>query len=1316
MIRQRTRARFVGRRAQLSLFAENLGRDPYSEEDPAEFLFHVRGVGGVGKSTLLRQWQEAARRAGAVTAVVDEGDVHGVQQALSELARQLAAQAGPLKEYDRAAEQYRREQEAAVEPVPAEGDASVSSRVVAQAALGAVSLIPGAAPVAAMASPDAAAQGLDRLRSGARTRPRRARASDAAEVSRAFVSELGRLCGRHPWVVLFLDTWEVTGRYLDGWLRDLLEDAFGPLPVNVMVVLAGRDELAEREWAPLRALVADVPLDVFTVAETRALLAARGVTEPDVVEAVLQLSMGLPLLVELLAFTRPAAAEDVAADGNVADLAVERFVQWITDGRQRETVLACAFAPQLNEDIFATAVPAEARQLWQWLCEQPFVSGRGDFKQYHAVVRASMVRQQRAHSPQRWTTAHVRLADAHAAWRAAAEQGLPEAKRWGDPRWRRHRLDETYHRLCAHPAAELPATLEEAVHAAGQDAEILRQWIDGFAQAARDSADPALLTWAERLQSAAADAQPLLAALAALLAHGGLDISARAWVHAYRGRQLYLADRDDEATQALDLAVATDPRNARAWAYRGDLHRWLDHSEQAISDLTTALTLDPTDAWSLARRGEANGQAGRNEEAVADLTAALALDPTMARALASRGEVHRAAARYGEAMADFTDSLGLDAGLAADVLPHRALVHSQAGRHDAAVADFTAALEIDPTYAWARAQRGLVHTAAGRHEEAVADFTAALELDGTLAWALAERGVAHRAAGRTAEAVTDLTAAAELDPPYAWALAQRGETHRLDSRYDLAVDDFTAAMAINPSYSWALSHRGEAHREAGRFEEAVTDFTAALDIDAASMWTLASRGQAHREAGRLDEAVADLSAALEADPTLDWALAERGQAHRQAGRFEEAVADFTAALALDPAYVWALARRGEVYRQAGRFEEAVADLSAVLEGEPRNDWVLAERGAAHRQAGRFEEAVADFTAALAVDPGYVWALVSRGQAHRQAGRFEEAVADFTAALALDPAYVWALARRGEAFRQAGRFEEAVADLSAVLEGEPRNDWVLAERGAAHRQAGRFEEAVADFTAALAVDPGYVWALVSRGQAHRQAGRFEEAVADFTAALALDPVSSWALSERGQTHREAGRLDEAIADFTAALEHDPTLVEALAERGEAHRQTGRHEEAVADFTAALEHDPDLSWALERRGIARREAGHYALARQDLEQAIVAEPGDRGVLFEQLMLDTVTSGFEACRDRWAALLEHPVDTPGDDATRYFALFRALLLDTEGTGAEALRTFLDSGPDFDAVTDLLLYLAELSEGDGTLAEHAERSRRLVLAHTGA
>ncbi|TKA11781.1 ATP-binding protein [Actinacidiphila oryziradicis] len=978
LIRQRARAQFVGRRAQLSLFAENLARDPLSEGDPAEFLFHVRGVGGVGKSTLLRQWREAAQRAGAVSAVVDENDVHGVPQALSELARQLAEEAGPLKGFDRAAEQFRREQEVAAEPVPAdgagaaEGGASLSSRLVTQATLGAVSLIPGAGVVTAMANPEAAAQGLDRLRAGAGARGRRGRGGDAAGVSRAFVAELDRLCGQYRWVVLFLDTWEHTGRYLDGWLRDLLQDTFGPLPANVMVVLAGRDELAEREWAPLRALVADVPLEVFTEAETRALLAARGVTEPGAVEAVLQLSMGLPLLVELCALARPTTAGDVDQGGDAVDAAVERFVQWITDPRQRETVLACALAPQLNEDVFTAAAPQEAQGLWGWLCGQPFVSGHGDFKQYHAVVRASMVRRQRTHSPQRWTTAHLRLADAHAAWRTDAEQGLPEAKQWGDPLWRRHRLTETYHRLCAHPAASLEAALEQTAHAAGRDTAVLRQWTDTLEQAARDTADLTLLPWADRLQNAAADSDPALASLTALLTHGHLTPATRAWVHTYRGRRLFLADRDEEALAELDRAIAADPHNHRAWAYRGDVHCWN---------------------------------------------------------------------------------------------------------------------------------------------------------------------------GRTDQAVTDLTAALALDPTYAWALGSRGDAHRQAGRYDDAITDLTAALDLDPTYAWALGYRGDAHSQAGRYDDAITDLTAALDLD----------------------------------PTLAWALGRRGDAHRQAGRYDDAITDLTAAL--------------------------------------------------------------DF------DPTLAWALGSRGEAHSQAGRYDDAITDLTAALDLDPTYAWALGSRGEA----------------------------------HRQAGRYDDAITDFTAALDLDPTYAWVLGSRGEAHRQAGRYDDAITDFTAALDLDPTYAWALGSRGEAHRQAGRYDDAITDFTAALNLDPTL----------------------------------AWVLRSRGVAHREGGRYLLAREDFERASALKPGDPGLPFEKLLLDTVTSGPAACVEQWTELLISPVETPNGDATRFFGLFRVLLLEPENNVAEATEVFLSAGPNRDAVTDLRHYLAELSTVGGELADRARQCQQLIAEH---
>ncbi len=1021
--RQRGKRRFVGRQSQLTLFKQNLDHD---DPESADFLFSIRGLGGVGKSTLLGRWREEAESVdvGAVTALVDESDVHGVPQTLIALARQLADATGrPFGKFDEALKVYRREQAAAATggAAPADNKASLPSRAVTTAAVEGAKLLPGGAAVGAMANQEALARGLDWAFEATVGRRRRETEGDVAGLSRAFVTELNRIGQDWPWIVLFFDTWERTGPYLDGWLPNLLDDDFGSFPSNVIVVLAGRDELSEREWAVWRADIRDVSLEVFTREETRSLLAQRGVTAPDVVDAVQEVSGGLPLLVGLLAQTDPATAAEVGRGGDAVDRVVDRFLQWIADPHQRETVVACALAQHLNEDIFTAAAPPEGQGLWEWLCGQSFVTGQGDVKQYHAVVRASMIRHLRTGSSQRWRETHLRLADGHAARRTGVEgeladeraarrtdgdRTLVESVLWGDERWRRHHAAEGYHRLCASPRTFLRDALERTVYAARMDTAVLRQWIDTLALAARDSADADLQSWTDRLQQAITDDDPALACWSTLLTYGRLTTIGR----------------------------------ARTLAYRGLRHAATGHDQQAMSDLNQALALAPNDC----------------------------------RIVSLRSDVHRLAKRYDDA-------------------------------------------------------------------------------------------------------VTDCTAALDLNPSYEVALVDRGFVHLLAGRYDSAVSDLTAALALDPTLDGALGVRGIAHRSEGRYDQAVADLTAALDLD----------------------------------PTYDWALAERGVAHRRVGRYDQAVADLTAALDLDPTY----------------------------------DWALAERGAAHRSAGRYDQAVADLTAALDLNPTYTWALAQRGEAHQQAGHYDQAVADLTVALDLNPSYVWALAQRGEAHRQAGRYDQAVADLTASLDLNPTYDWALAQRGEAHRQEGRYDQAITDLTAALDLDATYAWAFALRGEAHRQAGRYDQAVTDYTAALDLDSTYVWPLAQRGAAHRQAGR--------------------------------------------------------------------YGPARDDLERACASDPDDLGYRFEKLLLDTLTSGLDACREQWAELLIPPVETPQEEAARFFALFQVLLLEPGTDVTEATRTYLATSPDHDVIADLLLYLTELSCPNGGLADRARRCRQLVSEH---
>ncbi|MFJ7911014.1 tetratricopeptide repeat protein [Kitasatospora sp. NPDC096204] len=1012
-LRRRAGARFVGRRAQLALFTENLRKspDPEATDDPADFLFHVRGVGGVGKSTLIAEWREAARRSGALTAVVDESDVHGVESALAALARQLSEQAGPLKEFDKALDEYRRARQAAADRVPEPpaggGTASLPSRMVTQAAFGAASMLPGGGVVAAIANPDNVALGADRLLAGMRQR-RRGNDGEEAALNRAFVTELEKLCGRDGrWVVLFLDTWEQTGRYLDAWLRELLDGAYGEVPLDVMVVLAGREELSERDWGVLRPAVVDVPLDVFTEQETRELLAVRGVTDPEMVEAVTLLSMRLPLLVALLAQSDLQAVDDVAeADADLTDHAVERFLLWIPEPERRETVLAAALPLQLNHDLFACAVPGVAADAWDWLLSQPFVSGRGSYRQYHAVVRASLLRRGRTHSPRTWATAQERLAAHYAAEREVLEQRLPEHRRPVDARWRRLALNETYHSLCADPVANLPRALEYVAWLVAAD---LAGWVDMLGQAAKDTEDTELAGWHRRLCAMARAEEPEAEVLTALCAPG-MPSRVRAWALAVRGDYHCVASRFDEARADLDRAVLLAPEFPMALVCRGRVNVLTSRTEEALVDLDAVLDLDPVLGAALAYRGVANLSAGRLDAAVDDFSAALESDPSLTWVFRFRGQTHRLAGRLGEAMADFAS-----------------------------------AHEASPTDAWALARRGEAHCLAGRLGEALADFDAALELDSEDAAALGFRGEIHRADGRLGEALADFDAALELDPEMVWVRGLRGEIHKSEGRLDEALADFDAALAQDESLAWVFGLRAGVHQAAGRLDDALSDLTVAVALDPREGWTLARRGDVHRSAGRSEQAVADFTAALELGAEAEWVLARRGETHMQAGRTGEALADFAAALEIDPASALALVNRGIILQEAGRLEDAVAEYTALLERCPEyGRGSLVVRGEARRQAGQLDEAVADLTAALDLDPGDAWALGCLGRANGLLGRFDAAVANLSAGLGDTPELLWIACALAAVHRRSGRVEEARSVLRRATEIGPADLGVLEE--------------------------------------------------------------------------------------------------------------------------------------------------------------------------------------------------------------------------------------------------------------------------------
>ncbi|WP_404869629.1 tetratricopeptide repeat protein [Kitasatospora griseola] len=1056
LIRRRRRTGFVGRRSELATFTEVLRQAP---EDATQFLFHVHGPGGVGKSTLVRQMETAAREVQAVTGYVDESVTDPVE-AMKSLAGQFAQQGAPMKALERLLNTYQQRRHEAdagvVEGSPAPSPGSVIASRVGLVGLG---LIPGVGAFAGALDANQVAAGAEQLKGMLSARFRSHEdvqlvLSPVRALAPVFLQELAEIAQRRSWVVLFFDTYERTGPMLDTWLRDVLvSDRYGELPANVLVVLAGQGRLDTQCWGDWLDLVADLPLDVFTETEARQLLAAKGVTDEHVIEVVLRLSGRLPLLVSTLAESHPTAPAEV---GDPSGTAVERFLKWETRPERRAAALACALPQELDEDVYRAAVADEdARELFGWLRSMPFVIDRAGRCHYHEVVRTAMLRLQRQQSPARWRQQHARLAATFAEWRtqlACDDLGLSE--RWRDERWCGYRLQETYHRLCADPDRALPLALRELLDAWSDSTTTLRRWVQMLVRAGQDTDARGLREWGDRLVAAMGEPEPGIAVMTLLLSGTALDRPGRAVAYRLRGIGHHGEGRHDLALADFDQAVALDPDRPEALHSRGRALIAVQRYEEALIDLGRAVELDPDFSAAFATRGEALRLSGRQQEALTDFDRAIELDPQHSWAIAHRGETHH-----------------------------------ELGRTEEAFADLARAVELNPEDLWALTGWGQIQWELERFEEALATLDSAIEVDSEHVWSYTVRGEIHRQLGRFEEALADLDRITELDPDSVWALAVRADTCRELGRHEEALADLARAIELDPGYVPALITRGDTLRELGRFEEALADYGRAVELDPGSHWAMLVRAQLYGELGRHEEALADLDHAVRLMPDEAEAFAARGATHQAMGDRQEALNDFDRALALEPDNLENLVRRGGQHLAMEQHTEALADFDRAVELDLGGSWAIMQRANAYRVMGRYEEALADFDQAAALSPEDAGVAGMRALVHRAMGRLTESLAACDRAVQLDPGSMPHHVHRALVRRLLGRHQEALADYDQAVELDSPV-WTVAARGLTHRLLDRYPEALADLDRALEEDPGTGWFHLEKAVVLHALGRPE----------------------------------------------------------------------------------------------------------------------------------------------------------------------------------------------------------------------------------
>jgi hypothetical protein len=339
---QKQRESFTGRQAELNTFRRLLMAE---EADYA--ILHIYGVGGIGKSSLLRQFRRITQELGHSVALVDMQVHFSVDEILRSIREQVTGSVErAFADFDKALDMFNDVKSKLQGAV-----GSLASGVVSGLREG-VPLGLGALAVDTI--------GEEQMKAWLYRHMPRANADLYLHGDRILTENLiiglNRLFESNgSKLVIMFDTYEQSSRAQDDWLRDTFLDS--DLSSDVLIVVAGRDPLPGR-WHEWRNVLLSRQLQRFTEAEAREYLYKRGFSDPVLVEALQGFTERLPwalaLVTDISGLSDMAAVDFSNASYRhvIGDKLVERFVSQVQDDPEmRELVDVCAVVRTFDHDV-----------------------------------------------------------------------------------------------------------------------------------------------------------------------------------------------------------------------------------------------------------------------------------------------------------------------------------------------------------------------------------------------------------------------------------------------------------------------------------------------------------------------------------------------------------------------------------------------------------------------------------------------------------------------------------------------------------------------------------------------------------------------------------------------------------------------------------------------------------------------------------------------------------------------------------------------------------------------------------------------------
>ncbi|MEO1148025.1 MAG: tetratricopeptide repeat protein, partial [Cyanobacteria bacterium J06638_22] len=772
--------------------------DAFKSPANSPTVFHVYGIGGVGKSTLARKAKEAHEKRSGRTAAVSFGVTEGIDDPI----RLMKTLYGQLVEADGGwsgdpfwdlYEKYRETAER-LQTQPSTGRGEVGEeqlKWVKQLLKAGTSIATGYMRLeeeARKQSQTFVEEAVDSAASllSIRDYLQRHRVTKGnhqlqdlmlqpiPQLTQAFAGGLGQYARNTP-VLLIFDTYEKVSSDLDTWLwRSLL----GNTELHssaVRVIVSGRHDLLKTEgWRKLhqdRQCMHRQTIERFDRTQTQQYLEAIGITDETRIQQIYRITRGLPYYLNWLREEREQGKEPDFSKGNevIVNLLLQglndiqkRIIQYAACCRSFDRVLIQKLIEHYGLD-FATAAHEE-RNCYGWLLERTFVEMVQGRQRLDDVARDVFRQALFQDDSELFQQTHQFLAD-YCKTKADAEvpPDAPYSAHYENPDWRTWRADFLYHLLAARNTAsqlQFRTHLLEAGYFR-QD-EVIRIPLNAI-KAEFELVDHPFLGYADRFFLK--QIQPVVQRGWAVLEEDPVDYPHNLETYGLSKQEI---DRAIQVClQPLDLLSGLAKFAALFFqSRRCTTEQRLDWLQQANAQAETLVNPDDPEFSSglfLWKIGNSLSALGQKEAAIASYNQALDIKPDYHHAWYNRG-----------------------------------IALSALGQKEEAIASYDKALDIKPDKHKAWYNRGIALDDLGQKEEAIASYDKALDIEPDLHDAWNNRGIALSALGQKEEAIASYDQALDIKPDMAEAWGARGVALVSLARYEEAIESYNKSLSFNP--------------------------------------------------------------------------------------------------------------------------------------------------------------------------------------------------------------------------------------------------------------------------------------------------------------------------------------------------------------------------------------------------------------------------------------------------------------------------------------------------------------------------------------